>query len=140
MESELGPVETDSDSHRPLMSSEEEEAVEAHIRQCQSVQQSDEPLTECQQAVGFFQAFSLPGVLPVSLTEPTALDWKTFEMFHRIDPVSLSLAVFLGLRVSEVGQLLLLLLAAVLLEQQLRVEGGRGRPPVCVVRRRWDRR
>lgn len=46
-------------------------------------------------------------------------------------------AVFPGLCMSEAGQLLLLLLASFLPEQQLRLEGGWGRPPVCVV---WCRR
>ncbi|XP_017280372.1 sugar phosphate exchanger 3 [Kryptolebias marmoratus] len=66
-ETGLGPVETDSDSHRPLMSDEEEEEeeeeVEVHAKPCQSVQQPD----ESQRAISFFQAFCLPGVLPYSL-------------------------------------------------------------------------
>ncbi|XP_070784700.1 sugar phosphate exchanger 3 isoform X4 [Enoplosus armatus] len=57
---------TDTDSHRPLMSDEEEE-VEVHNRPYQSVQQPDEPLAEPPRAIGFCQAFCLPGVLPYSL-------------------------------------------------------------------------
>lgn len=64
----LSPVEKDTDSHRPLMSDEEDEVeVEGYGRQYQSVQQPDEPLTESPQAIGFIQAFCLPGVLCVSL-------------------------------------------------------------------------
>lgn len=73
LESETGlrPVETDTDSHRPLMSDEEEEEVaEVYSRQFRSVQQPDEPPFESPQAISFFQAFCLPGVLPVSLQEP----------------------------------------------------------------------
>uniref|UniRef100_A0A4W6FKG9 Sugar phosphate exchanger 3 n=2 Tax=Lates calcarifer TaxID=8187 RepID=A0A4W6FKG9_LATCA len=69
-ETGLGPVETDTDSHRPLMSDEEDEVeveVEVHARRYQSVQQPDEPLAEPPQAIGFLQAFCLPGVLPYSL-------------------------------------------------------------------------
>ncbi|TDG96784.1 hypothetical protein EPR50_G00232340 [Perca flavescens] len=70
LESETGlsPVERDTDSHRPLMSDEEDEAeAEAYARQYQSVQQPDEPLAEAPRAIGFCQAFCLPGVLPYSL-------------------------------------------------------------------------
>lgn len=66
----LSPVETDTDSHRPLMSDEEDEVeveVEVYGRQRQSVQQPDEPPTKSPQAIGFIQAFCLPGVLCVSL-------------------------------------------------------------------------
>lgn len=65
LESETGlsPVETDSDSHRPLMSDEEEEVCDRHYN---SVQQPDEPLGESPKAISFLQAFRLPGVLPVS--------------------------------------------------------------------------
>lgn len=67
LESELGPVETDTDSHRPLMSDEEDEVeVEVYARRHQSIQQPDEPLAEPPQAIGFCQAFCLPGVVPVS--------------------------------------------------------------------------
>uniref|UniRef100_A0A1A8DUT3 Sugar phosphate exchanger 3 n=1 Tax=Nothobranchius kadleci TaxID=1051664 RepID=A0A1A8DUT3_NOTKA len=66
-ETGLSPVEADSDSHRPLMSDEEEEEVQVCSRRFPSVQQSDEPQEESPQAIGFFQAFCLPGVLPYSL-------------------------------------------------------------------------
>lgn len=66
-ESETGLVETDTDSHRPLMSDEEDELeAEAYSRRYQSVQEPDEPLTETPRAIGFCEAFCLPGVLPVS--------------------------------------------------------------------------
>uniref|UniRef100_A0A8C4GWX9 Sugar phosphate exchanger 3 n=1 Tax=Dicentrarchus labrax TaxID=13489 RepID=A0A8C4GWX9_DICLA len=67
-ETGLNPVETDTDSHRPLMSDEENEVeVEVYGRRYQSVQQPDEPLVEPPRAIGFCQAFCLPGVLPYSL-------------------------------------------------------------------------
>ena len=68
MESETGlsPVETDTDSHKPLMSDEEEDEVEVYGARHQPAQELDEPLEESPQAIGFFQAFCLPGVLPVS--------------------------------------------------------------------------
>uniref|UniRef100_A0A8C2XVE3 Sugar phosphate exchanger 3 n=1 Tax=Cyclopterus lumpus TaxID=8103 RepID=A0A8C2XVE3_CYCLU len=65
-ETSLSAVETDSDSHRPLISEEKDEE-EAHGRRCQSVQQQDEPVAETPRAVGFCRAFCLPGVLPYSL-------------------------------------------------------------------------
>lgn len=65
-ETGLSPVERDTDSHRPLMSDEEDE-VEAYVARCPSVQQPDDPLAEPPRAVGFCQAFCLPGVLPYSL-------------------------------------------------------------------------
>ncbi|XP_019738646.1 sugar phosphate exchanger 3 isoform X2 [Hippocampus comes] len=60
----LSPVDTET--HRPLMSDEEaeEDAYEPHYR---SVRRQDEPGQESPKAVGFFQAFWLPGVLPYSL-------------------------------------------------------------------------
>lgn len=64
-ETGLSPVETDSDSHRPLMSDEEE--VEVYGRGYDSVQTPEEPLDEPPKAIGFCQAFCLPGVLPYSL-------------------------------------------------------------------------
>ncbi|KAM3858810.1 sugar phosphate exchanger 3 [Diretmus argenteus] len=75
LESETGlePVETDTDSHRPLMSDEEgeEEEEEGKVEVCDggyySVQQPDEQSSDPPQAVGFLQAFCLPGVLPYSL-------------------------------------------------------------------------
>ncbi|KAM9705022.1 sugar phosphate exchanger 3 [Menidia menidia] len=59
-ETGLGPVETDASSHRPLMSDEEEEEEEEE----EEAQQGEEPVGG---AIGFFQAFCLPGVLPYSL-------------------------------------------------------------------------
>lgn len=66
-ETVLGPVETDSDSHRPLMSDDEVEVVEVYARVQRSIQQHSEPQVESPQAISFCQAFLLPGVLPVSL-------------------------------------------------------------------------
>lgn len=69
LESETGlsPVESDTDSHRPLMSDEEDEVeVEAYAQRYHSGQQPEEPLAEAPTAIGFCQAFCLPGVLPVS--------------------------------------------------------------------------
>ncbi|XP_072309330.1 sugar phosphate exchanger 3 [Eucyclogobius newberryi] len=71
-ETGLGPVETDSDSHRPLMSDEEGEAQaveeeEEHARRDHTVQQPDEAPPRQPQPVSFCQAFCLPGVLPYSL-------------------------------------------------------------------------
>ncbi|XP_061770506.1 sugar phosphate exchanger 3 [Nerophis ophidion] len=66
-ETGLSPVETDT--HRPLMSDgeeEEEENEDGAYSRNHSVQQQDEPREESK-AVGFFQAFCLPGVLPYSL-------------------------------------------------------------------------
>ncbi|KAJ0057392.1 hypothetical protein NL108_006087, partial [Boleophthalmus pectinirostris] len=67
-ETGLGPVETDSDSHRPLMSDEEDEVeVEVYAQRDHPIQQSDEGPPQDPQPIGFFQAFCLPGVLPYSL-------------------------------------------------------------------------
>lgn len=68
LESETGlsPIETDTDSHKPLMSDEEDE-VEKYSRRGQSVEQPVEPPAESPQAIGFLKAFCLPGVLPVSV-------------------------------------------------------------------------
>uniref|UniRef100_A0A3Q0RS32 Sugar phosphate exchanger 3 n=1 Tax=Amphilophus citrinellus TaxID=61819 RepID=A0A3Q0RS32_AMPCI len=67
-ETGLSPVETDTDSHKPLMSDEEDEmVVETYTRRGQSVEQPVEPPAASPQAIGFFQAFCLPGVLPYSL-------------------------------------------------------------------------
>uniref|UniRef100_A0A8C7ZRU3 Sugar phosphate exchanger 3 n=1 Tax=Oryzias sinensis TaxID=183150 RepID=A0A8C7ZRU3_9TELE len=64
----LGPVETETDSHKPLMSDEEEEEqVEAYARRRRSAKPQEDPPPEPPQAIGFFQAFCLPGVLPYSL-------------------------------------------------------------------------
>ncbi|XP_004560869.1 sugar phosphate exchanger 3 [Maylandia zebra] len=70
LESETGlsPIETDTDSHKPLMSDEEDEVeVEKYSRRGQSVEQPVEPPAESPQAIGFLKAFCLPGVLPYSL-------------------------------------------------------------------------
>uniref|UniRef100_A0A3B3UB82 Sugar phosphate exchanger 3 n=1 Tax=Poecilia latipinna TaxID=48699 RepID=A0A3B3UB82_9TELE len=64
------PVETDTDSHRPLMSDEEEDneqQVETYSQQCRTDQPPEEPEDEPPHAIGFFQAFCLPGVLLYSL-------------------------------------------------------------------------
>ncbi|XP_007578357.1 sugar phosphate exchanger 3 [Poecilia formosa] len=69
-ETRLSPVETDTDSHRPLMSDEEEEneqQVETYSQQCRTDQPPEEPEDEPPHAIGFFQAFCLPGVLLYSL-------------------------------------------------------------------------
>lgn len=130
-ETALGPVETDADSHQPLMSDDESEV---YTRQHPSVQEPGERTTSSQ-AISFWRAFFLPGVLPVSP-----------DLYHKPELRSLNFtccalaAVFPGLRLSEAGQLLLFLLASVLPEQQLRLERGRGRPPVHLVRRRRDLR
>lgn len=99
MESEtgLGPVETDTDSHRPLMSDEEDE-VEVCGRTHQSVQQPDEPPAEPPQAIGFFQAFCLPGVIPVSAEHQQGL---TNSFTNSISPHTLTLFLSLfGLQYS----------------------------------------
>lgn len=130
-ETVLGPVETDADSHQPLMSDDESEV---YTRQHPSVQEPEER-TESSQAISFWRAFLLPGVLPVSP-----------DLYHKPGLRSLNFtccvfaAVFPGLRLSEAGQLLLFLLASVLSEQQLRLERSRGRPPVDLVRCRRDLR
>ncbi|KAL3977399.1 FRAS1-related extracelluar matrix protein 1/2 [Sarotherodon galilaeus] len=67
-ETGLGPIETDTDSHKPLMSDEEDEVeVEVYGSRGQSVEQPVEPPAESPQAIGFLKAFCLPGVLPYSL-------------------------------------------------------------------------
>lgn len=126
-ETRLSPVETDTDSHKPLMSDEEDEVeVETYTRRGQSAERPVEPPAESQQAIGFFQAFCLPGVLPVSLKKSGLLRSNCITLLLSCaDFVSVCTAVFPGLRMSEAGQLLLLLLASFLLEQQLQVEGSR---------------
>uniref|UniRef100_A0AAY4ELG5 Sugar phosphate exchanger 3 n=1 Tax=Denticeps clupeoides TaxID=299321 RepID=A0AAY4ELG5_9TELE len=68
----LIPVEVDRDSHRPLMSDEEEEGdeddeEEVSVGGYYSIQQPpSDPKTQAK-AIGFFQAFCLPGVIPYSL-------------------------------------------------------------------------
>lgn len=73
-ETGLSPVKTDTDSHRPLMSDEEEDAeveVEVYDRHYHSIQEPEDPLAEAPLPVTFCQAFCLPGVLPVSRKLPT---------------------------------------------------------------------
>lgn len=65
LETGLSPVEADPDGHRPLMGSEQE--AETGDRHFHPPQQPDEPMAESPGAIGFLQAFCLPGVLPVSL-------------------------------------------------------------------------
>uniref|UniRef100_A0A3B5M5U4 Sugar phosphate exchanger 3 n=1 Tax=Xiphophorus couchianus TaxID=32473 RepID=A0A3B5M5U4_9TELE len=69
LETGLSPVETDTDSHRPLMSDEEEDEqeVETYSQRCRADQPPEEPVDEPPHAIGFFQAFRLPGVLLYSL-------------------------------------------------------------------------
>lgn len=63
----LTTVERDTDSHRPLMSDEEEEEEDEVV--CDggyySIQKQDDEPEPQTKAIGFFQAFCLPGVLPV---------------------------------------------------------------------------
>lgn len=68
-ETVLGPVETDSDSHRPLMSDDEDDRVEVYARS----QSPGAPAAAAAppRAIGFCQAFLLPGVLPVSVQNET---------------------------------------------------------------------
>lgn len=135
MESEtvLCPVETDTESHRPLMSDEEDE-VEVYSSQRQSIQQPSEPLAESSKPISFCQAFLLPGVLPVSPPLGTSQD-KSLKVFTTNEDemaqtqfshhmLTVCASVFPVLCVSEAGQLLLLLLASFLPEQQLRLERG----------------
>lgn len=62
----LVTVERDTDSHRPLMSDNEENEDEAV---CDggyySIQNQDDEPEPQTNAIGFFQAFCLPGVIPV---------------------------------------------------------------------------
>ncbi|KAG7320314.1 hypothetical protein KOW79_016167 [Hemibagrus wyckioides] len=64
----LTTVETDTDSHRPLMSDNEEDEDEVV---CDggyySIQKQDEEPEPQTKAIGFFKAFCLPGVIPYSL-------------------------------------------------------------------------
>lgn len=67
----LGPVVTDSDSQRPLMSDEEDEEEEVQVYDggyysIQQQQEEEEP-EEKHKPISFCQAFCLPGVLPYSL-------------------------------------------------------------------------
>lgn len=58
-------METDTGSHQPLMSDEEEGEEELFVRQRQPVQKPEEPPTTASQAISFWRAFLLPGVMPV---------------------------------------------------------------------------
>lgn len=63
----LTTVERDPDSHRPLISDDEED--EDKVIQdggYYSIQEQDEEPKAETKAIGFFQAFCLPGVIPVS--------------------------------------------------------------------------
>ncbi|KAI1888479.1 hypothetical protein AGOR_G00185570 [Albula goreensis] len=67
-ETNLRPVERDSDSHRPLISDEEEEEEEeVCVRNSYSIQEQDLEPEGPPTAIGFCQAFCLPGVLLYSL-------------------------------------------------------------------------
>ncbi|XP_026859703.1 sugar phosphate exchanger 3 isoform X2 [Electrophorus electricus] len=65
---DLRAVEKDTDSHRPLMSDDEEDSEDVV---CDggyySVQQQDEEPKPQTKAISFFEAFCLPGVIPYSL-------------------------------------------------------------------------
>nr|XP_040028811.1 sugar phosphate exchanger 3 isoform X1 [Gasterosteus aculeatus aculeatus]XP_040028812.1 sugar phosphate exchanger 3 isoform X1 [Gasterosteus aculeatus aculeatus]XP_040028813.1 sugar phosphate exchanger 3 isoform X1 [Gasterosteus aculeatus aculeatus] len=63
-ETGLSALETDSDSHRPLMSDGEAEDDDDKEEE---VEAQDEPLPAPPRAITFCQAFCLPGVLPYSL-------------------------------------------------------------------------
>ncbi|KAK7130303.1 hypothetical protein R3I93_019815 [Phoxinus phoxinus] len=62
-ETSLRSVTRDSDSQRPLMSDDEDELCEENS----SIQQQEEKPEPQPKAIGFLQAFCLPGVLPYSL-------------------------------------------------------------------------
>lgn len=63
------------------MSDEEDEVeVEAYARRYHSVQQPEEPLAEAPKAIGFCQAFCLPGVLPVSESDVTFCSFNGLMM------------------------------------------------------------
>ncbi|XP_053718242.1 sugar phosphate exchanger 3 isoform X2 [Synchiropus splendidus] len=66
-ETDLSPVETESDSNRPLICDDEDE-LEAYDRHCQSVHQPEERPEDSPRPIGFLQAFCLPGVIPYSLS------------------------------------------------------------------------
>ncbi|XP_076860965.1 sugar phosphate exchanger 3 isoform X2 [Brachyhypopomus gauderio] len=67
-ETGLRSVEKDTDSHRPLMSDEEDNGEDvACDGGYYSIQQQDEEPEPHAKAVGFCQAFCLPGVIPYSL-------------------------------------------------------------------------
>uniref|UniRef100_H3DMF8 Sugar phosphate exchanger 3 n=1 Tax=Tetraodon nigroviridis TaxID=99883 RepID=H3DMF8_TETNG len=58
-ETVLSPMDTDAGSHQPLMS--------VYARRRPALQQPEEPATRSSQAISFWRAFLLPGVLPYSL-------------------------------------------------------------------------
>uniref|UniRef100_A0A673H247 Sugar phosphate exchanger 3 n=1 Tax=Sinocyclocheilus rhinocerous TaxID=307959 RepID=A0A673H247_9TELE len=58
----LRPVTRDTDSQRPLISDDEDELCDEY-----SIQQRDEEPEPQPKAIGFLQAFCLPGVIPYSL-------------------------------------------------------------------------
>jgi len=62
-------VTRDSDSQRPLMSDDEDELCEEYS----SIQQQEEEPEPQPKAIGFLQAFCLPGVLPVCVHLYTSL-------------------------------------------------------------------
>ncbi|CAG12141.1 unnamed protein product, partial [Tetraodon nigroviridis] len=134
-ETVLSPMDTDAGSHQPLMSDEEEaEEEEVYARRRPALQQPEEPATRSSQAISFWRAFLLPGVLPVS----AGVETKQRGVPASGHLLRVCAAVLPGLRLSEAGQLLLLLLAPLLPEQQLWLERGRGRPSVSLVRCRRD--
>uniref|UniRef100_A0A671QSL8 Sugar phosphate exchanger 3 n=1 Tax=Sinocyclocheilus anshuiensis TaxID=1608454 RepID=A0A671QSL8_9TELE len=61
-ETGLRPVTRDTDSQRPLISDDEDELCDEY-----SIQQRDEEPEPQPKAIGFLQAFCLPGVIPYSL-------------------------------------------------------------------------
>uniref|UniRef100_A0A8C2EIF5 Sugar phosphate exchanger 3 n=1 Tax=Cyprinus carpio TaxID=7962 RepID=A0A8C2EIF5_CYPCA len=61
-ETSLRPVTRDTDSQRPLISDDEDELCDEY-----SIQQRDEEPEPQPKAIGFLQAFCLPGVIPYSL-------------------------------------------------------------------------
>ncbi|KAG7455805.1 hypothetical protein MATL_G00244910 [Megalops atlanticus] len=70
LETDLRAVERDSDSHRPLISDDEEEEEEeekVYSGGGYSAQQQEQESETSPAAIGFLQAFCLPGVVPYSL-------------------------------------------------------------------------
>ncbi|XP_030633177.1 sugar phosphate exchanger 3 [Chanos chanos] len=68
-ETGLRRVERDTDSHRPLISDEEDDDEDDTENDggYYSIQQQDQDLDPPPKAIGFIQAFCLPGVIPYSL-------------------------------------------------------------------------
>ncbi|XP_061107768.1 sugar phosphate exchanger 3 [Conger conger] len=65
---DLKPGERDSDSHKPLISDDEEEEEDEGLTGGNySIQQQEVQIETPPSAIGFCQAFCLPGVLPYSL-------------------------------------------------------------------------